>query len=173
MEYVVRKLPYSDADRWVDVPDGTRFLIKRHQIVLWVSLVSVTSCPIRSGPRRFPALLDTGHGHNFLIKEEHVRDWAGLDPRSLNKVDELLINGVRTPSHSVDVWVHRNRLGDLDAIDDSPPTKLEFDNGISISPTGTNYPRIPLIGMRAARRNEHLLRIDSKNLLISVCKNTR
>jgi hypothetical protein len=170
MEYIVRKLPYCGVDRWVDVPDGSRFLIKADQVVVWVSLAQIASCPLRTGPRRFPALLDTGHGHNFLIKEEHVRAWAGLDPGTLDKLGELMINGIKTPSHRVDLWVHRNRFGESDTIDDSPPSCLELDNGISISPIGTNYPRIPLLGMRVARLNRHLICVDSKNLRVSISR---
>lgn len=171
MDYLIRKLPYSDAARWVRLPNGEPFRINPDQIVIWVSLAPVLE-PITDQTPRFPALLDTGHGHNFSITEEQVCGWAKLDPASLDKLGTKLVNGVWTPLHRVHVWVHRNRVGECDTFDGSPPFCLELD-GITISPRGRNSPRIPLLGMRAARLNHLLMRIDPKNLRVSICRNVR
>ncbi len=168
MDYLTRKLPYSDGPRSVTLPSGEIFPIRSHQIVIWVSLTTIDSCPLAAGTRRLPALLDTGLGHNFLISAEHLASWALVDQAALQGRGKIELNGVAVPLRLANVWVHRNRDEELDAIDGSPPYCLELDDGIAVSPLGSNYPRIPILGMRAARLNKLVLRIDASKLRISI-----
>jgi hypothetical protein len=110
MNYVIRKLEYSDTETWVPLPAGTRFRINPDQVVIWVRVVPILE-PVTDQTPRFPALQDTGHGHNFSITEEQICDRAKIDRGSLDKLGSMLINAVETPLHRAGVWVYRNQRG--------------------------------------------------------------
>jgi hypothetical protein len=55
---------------------GHTVAIKRYQIVVWVSLAYQGQRLLPPSAARFPTILDTGTTHDFIIKEEHLRDWA-------------------------------------------------------------------------------------------------
>jgi hypothetical protein len=66
------------------------------------------------------------------------------------------------------VWIHRNQPGkrDLRAGD---PFLLALDEGIAIYPNdGSNYPRLPLLGLRAIIKNNLRLVIDGKGKFVSL-----
>ncbi len=72
MSLILDRLPFYEEATEVDTPSGP-VLIRSYQIVAWVGLsIRGTLSP------PFPAVLDTGHSHNFSIKEEHFELWAGL-----------------------------------------------------------------------------------------------
>jgi hypothetical protein len=59
MSLIIQDLPYFETERQVEVPDGERFLIKRHQIVVWVSLTDLSQTSLSQTTPKFPALIDT------------------------------------------------------------------------------------------------------------------
>ncbi len=79
---VLRDLPYFDSRTVVEVRNR-QVPIKPQQIVVWVSLAEIEQSYLVSGSPRFPAILDTGFSHNFAIREEHLNQWAGLQPYRL------------------------------------------------------------------------------------------
>ena len=65
-----------------------RLLLRPFQIAVEVSLsVGGRHSPI------FPAILDTGHSHNFSIRHDQLRDWAGLALRQIGliKVNQQIV----------------------------------------------------------------------------------
>ena len=148
MDHIIRKYPYSDHQRTVAVPGGKEFITVQTRSRDLDYPTSVDQLSIASDTPRFPVLVDTGLSHNFSIKEEHVVDWAGVAPASLPKLGKSIINGVEIPQHNASIWIHRNRPGEADAIGAEPAFFLELDGGISISPRGINFPRIPCLGMQ-------------------------
>jgi hypothetical protein len=73
---ILRRWPISDSATSVSVQRET-VTIRAYQIVVWVSLALEAdfSIPI-------PAILDTGHGHNFSVQEDHL-DVGWNTPRRL------------------------------------------------------------------------------------------
>ncbi|HQU47059.1 MAG TPA: hypothetical protein PK867_29920, partial [Pirellulales bacterium] len=63
-------------------------------------IVSVRVCVGSQVSRSFPAVLDTGHSHNFSISEALLRNWAGY---SLPGVRTTRVNGVPVPVANADL----------------------------------------------------------------------
>jgi hypothetical protein len=109
-----------------------------------------------------PALIDTGNNHNFSIQGHHLLRWAGIHPSALPFLGDMRESG-RTPSlHFANVWIHRNQGGRRE-LRAEEPVKLTLDEGIAVYPAdGSNYPRLPLLGLRAIIENKLNLVIDGK-----------
>lgn len=60
---ILRNLPFSDAPG--ALPHLGNIVIRPYQIVVWVSVSA--SETLDPEARRFPAVLDTGHNHNFSL----------------------------------------------------------------------------------------------------------
>jgi hypothetical protein len=118
---------------------------------------------------RFPALLDTGHTHNFSIREEHLRNWAGLgvDVLSLG-MGEVRHQGRTFPLRAATLWVHPNEPGEWAATAGRPPYNLELAGGMLVYPTGSPFPRLPLLGLRAILHNRLRLVVDGDRGLVSL-----
>lgn len=101
---------------------------------------------------RFPAILDTGFSHNFGIREEHLIRWAGIQSGYLQKIGDVRVNNVIAALHEGDVWLHRNRPGQRDELEDGPPFCLVLSQGIVVYPAGTpSAPRLPVLGLRGLK----------------------
>ncbi len=124
--------------------------VKAYEIVAWVSL---TNRPVlaEGPPGAFPAILDTGHTHNFAILEEHLIRWAGLRPSMLPTLGTTRQQGRRLPLHAAHL---PNEPGQQDQPADRPAHRLHIPQGIAIYPAGTRYPRLPLLGLRAIAKNK-------------------
>ena len=135
---VLRKLPFSDKASSVDVSSET-VLIRAYQIIVWVSLAveNVLSSP-------FPAVLDTGHSHNFSIRESQLAAWAGINLDRCPKYGKVLVNRQEVPLVGVNLWIHRNKPKSAQLL--PKPVKLELPEGISVFPSDSaGAPRIPLL----------------------------
>jgi hypothetical protein len=118
---------------------------------------------------RFPALLDTAHTHNFLVREEHLVRWAGVRPEGLALGrGEVLQEGRRFPLRAAQLWVHPNAPGQWDRVSGGDPYLLEVPEGIVVSPAGSTYPRLPLLGLRAIMRNKLRLTVNGGSGLVSL-----
>src|SRR4051794_1513199 len=102
---IVRNLPFFDVPTTAIV-QGRTIDVKADQIIVWVSLTEGGRAEPGPGCPRFPAILDTGHNHNVSIREQHLFQWAGLDPRSLTRLGETRIGGDRLPLLEADLWIH-------------------------------------------------------------------
>ncbi len=149
MPIILRDLPFSAAPKPVDF-QGHHISIKADQIMVWVGLSEDEDAGF--DPRRpvFPAILDTGHSHNFSIREDHLIRWAGLDPRSLSSLGDVRIGTDRVPLFKADVWLRPNARGKRDRPSGAEPFRLELRRGIAVYPsTMSSAPRLPLLGLRA------------------------
>src|SRR5687768_908397 len=70
-------------------------LVRPYQIVIPVALSIAGTLT-----RRFPAILDMGHGHNLSVSETHVRDWVETQ---LRQIGWIKANNVRVPLVEGDV----------------------------------------------------------------------
>lgn len=112
---------------------GDRYItLHRDQVLVWlsVSLAGVHE-PDEKTPR-FPALLDTGNNFDFSLREQQLRDWAGVDPRLLVVLGEIEINRQAATLQRATVWLHPNIPGQLDMASDRPPCQLRMAKGIAV-----------------------------------------
>ncbi len=80
---------------------------------------------------KFPAVLDTGHSHNFSISEALLHNWAGW---SLPRIGTTKVNGVPVPVATADLELEGHRL--------------VFPDGIAVFPLGhPGITRLPLVGL--------------------------
>lgn len=166
MARILHRLPFFAQDGVVLV--GNELVqVKAYEIVVWVSLAS-RPVLAEGPPRAFPAILDTGHTHNFAILEEHLIRWTGLRPSMLPVLGSARHQGRRLPVHAAHLWLHPNQPGQRDQLAARPAYRLHIPRGIIIYPAGTRYPRLPLLGLRAIARNKLRLTVDGERLRVSL-----
>ena len=162
MAAILRDLPFFDV-KTTAVVHGRPVPIKADQIIVWVGITEGRHSEFDSRRPFFPAILDTGHSHDFSIQVSHLIHWAGLDPRFLKKSGETRIHGDRLQLLEAGVWIRLNQPGQRDRFLDLDPFPLELDWGIAVYPTTmTRAPRLPLLGLRALRRAQLHLTIDGR-----------
>jgi hypothetical protein len=165
---ILRNLPFFDVPTTV-VVQGATISIKADQIIVWVGLTAGGRADLDPASPRLPAILDTGHTHNFSIREQQLVEWAGLDPRPLTKLGEIRVGGDRLPLLEADIWLHPNEPGNRDAVTERPPYCLELDLGIAVYPRAlTTAPRLPLLGLRALRLADLHLTIDCPSRRVTI-----
>jgi hypothetical protein len=163
---IPRDLPYFD-DKSAVVVQNRAEAVKRQQIVVWISLAKIEERELLPGTPRFPAVLDTGFWHNFGIREDLLRRWAGMQPGYLPRGGDLRVNNVTVPCHDADVWLYRNQPGQRDQLEGRPPFCLELNQGIAVYPAGApNAPRLPVLGLRALKWTGLHFSIDSDQLRV-------
>lgn len=166
MTAILRQLPFQERADEVSV-GLERIPIHAYQIILWASLTTRDILELPPQAPRFPVVLDTGHGHNFSIHERHLTNWAQLSLGRLPQRGETKVNDQPVPLYRTKLWLLPNEPGKRDAISDQPPLPLELPEGIAIH-SGSAFPRLPLLGLRAIVRNRLHLNIDSANHLVSL-----
>jgi hypothetical protein len=161
---ILRDLPFLDVPSSVTLA-GERVDVRAYQIIVWVS-VSVGDAPDPDA-QRFPAVLDTGHSHNFSIQEGQLLRWANLRREGLEEVKKILVNRQEVPLLKARVWVHRNKPGSTELL--PRPVRLEVPDGVAVYPGGApNPPRLPLVGMRLVARNKLKLAVDGGRMRVSL-----
>ncbi len=167
---IIRDLPYFDRPTSVHVR-GRSYSVKRDQIVLWISL---TEQGVRQfDPRlpRFPAILDTGCNYNLQINEQHLTDWAGIQPGYLRKLADMRVAGEPVAHVAANAWLYANAPGRRDDLARQPPFLLEVVPGIAVYPAREGqplYPRLPLLGLRAFRRAGLHIAIDCRRSHVTI-----
>jgi hypothetical protein len=160
---ILRRLPYSEQQTTVRIR-GKEKEVKPTQIIIWASITDIDQHEFDPATPRFPVVLDTGLSHNFAIKEELLKRWAGLDPRYLRKLRDITIRGDVVPLHEAEVWLHPNRPGERDQFGDRPPFPLQLATGIAVYPSGMRTaPRLPLLGLRGLQWSKLHLSIDCEH----------
>jgi hypothetical protein len=166
--YLVRKLPFHSTRTSVTV-QGRVVPIKADQIIVWVSLARGGAAGLERGSSRFPAILDTGHNHNFSIQEQQLIEWAHVDPRTLSRLGEIRLGGDRLPLLEANVWLYPNVPGKPDLAASGAPFCLELDAGVAVYPRAmATAPRLPLLGLRAMRLGGLRLNIDCQALSVTI-----
>lgn len=107
MTKILYRLPIPTKDD-VAVVCGEVVRIKAFEIVAWVSVSAKRVVEWDPGMVRFPAILDTGHTHNFSIREEHLIRWAGLHAEMRRFLGTIRQAGQHVTFLAANVWVHRN-----------------------------------------------------------------
>jgi hypothetical protein len=155
----LKRLPIAEQSSLISI-FGEWLKLRPYQIVIQVSI-----SPFREWDSRtpiIPALIDTGLNHHFSIQGHHLSRWAGIHPESLSSLGEMREGGRTAGLRRAYVWIHRNRRGHRD-LRDAEPFSLSLREGIAIYPAdGSNYPRMPLLGLRAILKNKLKLTIDGR-----------
>jgi hypothetical protein len=168
VHYVVRKLPFHSTRTSVTVK-GHDVPVKADQIIVWVSVAPGGTANLDRGSTRFPAILDTGHNHNFSIQEQQLIEWAGIDQRTLSKLGEIRLGSDRLPLLEANLWLYPNVPGKSHVAAEGAPYCLELDAGVAVYPRAmTNAPRLPLLGLRAMRLARLQLNIDCQPLYVTI-----
>src|SRR5262249_10883393 len=107
---ILTRLPYAAERTTVSVREET-VRVRAYQIMTWVSLSARDILTWDRRPPRFPAVLDTGHNHNFAIGRGQLLRWAGLSPEALLERGTIRERGQRVPLHAARLWLHRNEPG--------------------------------------------------------------
>lgn len=127
---ILDRLPVPQADTLAFV-GAESIRIKQYQVVVWVSVTAVADGEWRPTIPRFPAILDTGHTHNFSIQQQHLARWAGVDQGVLRQVGSIRHEGIRTPLVAARLWLDRNVRGQA-AVAADAPFPLHVVRGIAI-----------------------------------------
>jgi hypothetical protein len=154
---ILNRLPFSQQERVVPLPNGNYQTIQPLLVVVWVSL------KIREqqyGP--IPAFLDSGHNHNFSISRDQFRSWLGIEPESLEPSGRVRLRGAEETLRKADILLHRNQPGTELLIADNPLSLgTDQDRGIAIHEK-TPW-KLPLLGMRPIVRNNLHLTINGRH----------
>jgi hypothetical protein len=152
---ILDRLPIYEHASLIDV-QGDVFQVWPNQIIVWVSL-SETLKP-------FPAILDTGHSHNFSIARHHLERWGP----ELRQIGEARIAGKLVPRYAANLFLHRNVPGTRGL---SGTYTLRMEGGIAVVPDDLPIaPRLPLLGMQAIITNGLRLIIDGKKRQVTLKK---
>jgi hypothetical protein len=156
---ILKRLPIAEEPSLLGV-HGAQLKLRPYQIIIQVSV-----SPFRDWDSRapiIPALIDTGLNHHFSMQEQHLSRWAGIHPESLSKQGKMWEGGRTADLRRAYLWIHRNEPGRRD-LRDAEPFLVPLQEGMAIYPAdGSNYPRLPLLGLRAILKNNLKLDIDVK-----------
>jgi hypothetical protein len=168
MTAILRNVPFFENQTHVFTPT-IRVPVKGHQIITWVSITPGGPGQVGPSSARFPAILDTGNNFTYSIRESQLRQWAGIDLRTLARIRSMRQRGRLLPVFWAVLWMHRNDPGQRDMFTNQPPFRLELSSGIAIYPNDfPDAPRLPLLGLRALRENRLHLRVDAERRLVSL-----
>lgn len=152
MAVLWQSLAFSATPRELYDPAGGEVIrLKPHQILLWVSLTHRGLDRLPPATPRLPVLLDTGHNHNFSLREDHLVR-SGLEspwPWSSVPLGVRDASGIEreVPRLLVDVWLHPDppQPGAV-----AYPLRLGF-RGAACYPTTSDVsgPHLPLLGLAA------------------------
>jgi hypothetical protein len=172
MATYINNAPFSDKTEPLQVL-GTSISIRPFQLLAWVSLTPREVQVLPSDAPKFIAVIDTAHGHNFSIKENWLREWAGLELNQLKLLARVVkIRDARgfeeiRPLHDANLWLHASQPN-------VPPLFIELDRGITVysdPPPGSQAasgPPLPLLGTRALRTAELLLQVNYRTMTFSL-----
>jgi hypothetical protein len=164
---ILNRLPYFADPTQVSVPSET-VRVKPYQIIAWASVTPPDLPGWNARIPLLPVILDTGNTHNFSIRAGQLRSWAGVHPESLELLGTVRDKALRLPLRAADIWLHFNRPGERDPRRDREPWRLNLEEGIALYPEEANWPRLPLLGLRALTDNELRLTIDGKRRYVTV-----
>lgn len=72
---------------------------------------------LHSKTPKFPAVVDTGCNHSFVIRERHLFDWAGILPQYLRTLRPTRVYGSAVAQWAANIWLHPNQPRSRDAHD--------------------------------------------------------
>jgi hypothetical protein len=160
------RVSLAQTERTV-TPGGVPILLRRYQPAVWVKLVQWEK-PEQDLGIAFPAVLDSGNNHSFLIPGSLFQAWMQIELEQLDHFRTVLVNGILLRCYGFNVDLLRLRSGQ--------PTervagRLQTDRGIAIIPRELEhrFPRMPVIGVRCliASRVTFSLSGDKKSFSLS------
>jgi hypothetical protein len=153
---ILERLPISESGWRVLTPEGAEE-VKPFQIVVMLSVTAADVAVLPQDAPRIPAVLDTGHNHNFAIRHSQWERWVQL---ALPLRGQVQIGGSVIPLIAANLWIHPNRDGTVEPGAGSP-FLLKLREGIAVyPPLLANPARLPALGLRAIIRNGLRLTID-------------
>jgi hypothetical protein len=166
---ILDRLPISGEHLLLELR-GEPLRLKPYQIIIHVSISSLRTWDARTPI--IPALLDTGLNHNFSIQEPHVSRWAGVLPQAFSVLGSMREGARILSRRRAHIWIHRNQSGKRN-LRGGEPFLLSLEEGIAIYPDdGSNYPRLPLLGLRAIVKNNLRLAVGGKRRHVSLSSPT-
>ena len=160
MPKLLDRMPFPDTHATIFVR-GESIRLRPNQLILWVSLTLRRVNDPNPLAVPFPVILDTGFTHSLAIQERHLIGWGGLRPDALAALNTIRDRGRRIQLRDVNIWVHPNRRGTREPADDARPHLVTAREGIAVYPTG-DFPRLPLLGLRAITENDLCLTVDGR-----------
>jgi hypothetical protein len=136
---IIRNTPFFDG--WTELTvRGQHVPIKPYQIIVWVSISQIGRRELDPITPRFPAVLDTGFNHSFVIHRQQLAQWAGLQPQQFQVLGPITVYGEESPLLAGNVWLHPNEPGKRDIFSDQPPFCVQLDNGFAVACNRSNAP---------------------------------
>jgi hypothetical protein len=168
LAYILRQLPFFREPTQIRIAGGS-VSVKAYQIIVWISITESTQSELRATTPRLPAILDTGHTHNFSIREDQLMQLARISPRLLPPLRRVRVSGQPVTLFEANIWLHPNRYGMRDEFAQASPYSLELAGGIAVFPhTLSVAPRLPLIGVRSLVLAKLHLTMDGGNCRVSI-----
>ena len=163
MSLILDRCPFYEQATEVEMSTGP-VLVRAYQIVVWVGVLHRGELS-----RPFPAILDTGHSHNFSIRAEHLESWAGMRATEIKTIGHARVNKQIVELKDAVIAVFPNTREVHDARLDVQPLVLSLPEGIAIHREGDPFaPRLPLLGLRTLVKNRLMLRIDAGRKEVSI-----
>ena len=165
---ILNRLPYSKKHSTLSVREEI-VSVKPYQIIVWVSVAPVSLREWNSATPAFPAILDIGTNHNFVISRSHLIRWAGIQPEYLRALGATRLDDKRLVTREADIWLYSNLKGRLENRQDMPPFRLNLTEGIIIRPD-EEIGRIPLplLGLRALTDSKLVTTINGARLEVTI-----
>ena len=165
---ILDRLPYSKKHSTLVVREEI-VAVKPYQITVWVSLSPAKLSEWDPVTPVFPAILDIGTNHNFVISRSQLVRWAGIQPELLRPLIATRLDGKRLTTREADLWLHSNLKGRRENRRDRMPFRLNLSEGIIIRPDEeVRRIRLPLLGLRALTDNELVTTIDGARLEVTI-----
>jgi hypothetical protein len=165
MPFRLTRIPLVPAEQTL-TPGGVRITLRLYQPVIWIRLVPWVGSA-HPEAMTFPAVLDTGNNHSFLMPATLFAGWTRLDPSALKTRHTVRANGVELSCHGLNIDVYRMRNGN--------PTsrvagRLQTDRGVVLVPERHEhlFPRLPVIGVRALCASRATFTVDGQRKAFSL-----
>jgi hypothetical protein len=161
MPRLIDRVPVPERPSEV-VVRGEPVRLRADQIVVWLAITRKLGEPPRPTAFPFPAILDTGHTHSLSLQERHLTDWAGVRPNDLRPFGAVRDRdrGHRLELRVATIWLYLNQKRSRERLADRPPFPLGGTQGIAVYPGGVEFPRLPILGLRAIAENRLVLTVD-------------
>jgi len=165
---ILNRLPYSKKHSTLSVREEI-VSVKPYQIIVWVSVAPASPREWNPATPAFPAILDIGTNHNFVISRSHLVRWGGIQPEFLRRLGTTRLDDKRLITREADIWLYSNWKGQLEYRREKPPYRLNLNEGIIIRPDeGIRRTPLPLLGLRALTHNELVTIIDGARLEVTI-----
>jgi len=162
---ILDRLPIPEHESIVYVGEE-RIRVRASQLIVWMSITLRNVDGLADHVPRFPVILDTGHSHYFAIQEQHLTRWAGFRRGQLSIQRYIRHLGQRLPLLGAKLWLHSNRTGTTECSEKY--RQMESMPGIALFPNSGNFPRLPLLGLRAVTVNHFYLSLDGEQLSLTM-----